>query len=553
MYGVISDDLPDGLLRDHLKEPPVGFQYSLEALSHDQVDGWGIAYYPDYGDPATLERGAIRAYNDPYYDTVVGNINVSKPKITVAHIRTCVSGCCEHGDDSVPNPHPFYREKNGKTWTFAHNGVVSKDRMVGLMGDYLNANPPNGSDILPECDPSNPSLVVDTELYFLYVLKKIEENGWHAVNGIVEAVTSMIADGEGGGMNFIMSDGDTLWAFKRGASLYYLYDATDPAHAFSAVATRYPSSSQGDWEWMDNYELAILTRDAPPVIMDVRDHPENYVADASFSDSTSAVDLRTDGPGQDWYESHGDDPTLLTLDETDVAGNDTKKAKISGNGSNSVYVSQEFLDPQTSTFPLQWDIYVDEITATGPNRSVYMLMGDEGGDGGPNAQDADRFVCMAFYKEGGGSTGTMDLVARQPGDGWEGGQFTRLASCLNLDQWYTVKVDVDVPSNAYDIYLDGLLVGDDIQAYTSKTSLTHISFATLEDGSGPFYVDNVMESSQLYVCRGDINKDGAVNDLDLSIFADSFGQTGNGDFNFDCDVDGSDLAVFGEAFENDCP
>jgi hypothetical protein len=778
MYGVISNDLPEDLLQDHLIDDP----NSLWALSLSNDDGWGIAYYPAYGAPAVIKRGANTLsvscsgclIDDPTYDDVVEGINALEPKITVAHIRNCVTGCCDNGGYTIANPHPFYREKNEKTWTFAHNGVVSKTRMYKLLGDYLKANPPNGSDILPACDPSDRALVVDTELYFLYVLKKIEENGWHAVNGIVEAVTSMIDDGESGGMNFIMSDGHTVWGFRKGLSLEYL---DEYLNGYSAVASQKPGSD-GNWIVMSDYDLVVLSHDAPPVVMDVRNHPENYIADAAFNNSSVDIDLRTDGPGQDWYESRNDDPILLTIDETDVGGNATKKAKLTadssknayltqefaipqtgtftvqweiyvdtildddnrdrgaimmigddsdsggnpnsssderyvfmafwapggggaptdtmtliarepgdtygvsstwksivsglnfdtwynikvicdvaagtydvyvnnvlaaagvdsysgasslthisfaqwddgagtfyvdnimadtltdaafndstadvdlradsagqdwyeshgddpmlvtmdetfvggnttkkvklnGNGLSSTYVSQEFSKSQMGAFPIQWQIYVDEIiSGSGPNRTAYMFMGDEGSIGGPNASDENRFVYMAFYKEGGGSTGSMDLVARQPGDGWDNGEFTPIARCLNLDQWYTVKVDVDIPNNSYDVYVDGVSVGIDIQAYTPKSSLTHLSFATLQGNNGTFYVDNVMEDSETLSCLEDIDKDGEVNASDLAIFAENFGETGNGDFNFDCDVDGSDLSIFVDAIDSTCP
>ena len=191
MYGAISDNLPDGLLYDHLiGDPPTytNFPDSLKKLAESgHVDGWGIAYYPEYGDTATIERGAEKAYTDDGYDVVVGNINTSEPKITIAHIRFCTSGCCDHGGESIDNPHPFYRDKNGKTWTFQHNGGVNKTRLYTLIGDdYLYANAPYNSDI-PDCytlDPSNPS-VIDSELYFLHILQNIEEHEWNVVNGIV--------------------------------------------------------------------------------------------------------------------------------------------------------------------------------------------------------------------------------------------------------------------------------------------------------------------------------------------------------------------------------
>ena len=124
LYGVIADNLPDGMLEAHLITDP----NSLSVLSSVHRDGWGFSYYPDYSTTPTLERGAIRAWNDPDYTTVVNQINSTEPKITLAHIRACTSGCCDEGGDSIANPHPFYRTKNGKTGLLYITGV----RLIGL-------------------------------------------------------------------------------------------------------------------------------------------------------------------------------------------------------------------------------------------------------------------------------------------------------------------------------------------------------------------------------------------------------------------------------------
>jgi hypothetical protein len=287
LSALIGNNLPDNLLQYHLISAP----NSLAVLSHSQLDGWGIGYYPQLGDTPFIARGAIRAYSDPAYDTAAAAINLSRPKITIAHIRTCATGCCSHGTDTVTNPHPFYRVKNGKTWIFVHNGVVDKDRTIALLGDYLIANPPNGSGI-PACDPSNPGLVVDTELYFLFVLKKIEENGWNAVGGISRAIVAMMQAGESGAMNFIMSDGEMVWAFRRGDAshtLYYLDASSDPLKGYTAVASQYPAATQGSWVTITDYQLIVLPPGASPAI--VNDVRASCIGDMNGDRQVDATDL----------------------------------------------------------------------------------------------------------------------------------------------------------------------------------------------------------------------------------------------------------------------
>jgi uncharacterized repeat protein (TIGR02543 family) len=223
--------------------------------------------------------------------------------------------------------------------------------------------------------------------------------------------------------------------------------------------------------------------------------PTVFLADNDFDASVDSADLRANGPDQDWYESRGDDPSLLFLDETTVGGNSTKKAGFTASTSGNAYVSQEFGTPQTGAFAVQWDIYVDEILdISAPDRAGWMLIGDDTYSGnGPNANNSERFVYMAFFRDGGGTAGTMDLVVRDRDDGWT--SFTTIASGLNLDQWYTIRVDCDLDADTYDIYVDGVFQAT-VSSRNAKTSVTHISFAQWNDGAGAFYVDNVYEVTE---------------------------------------------------------
>jgi hypothetical protein len=119
-----------------------------------------------------------------------------------------------------------------------------------------------------------------------------------------------------------------------------------------------------------------------------------------------------------------------------------------------------------------------------------MLIGDDTTSGnGPNAANGERFVYMAFFKNGGGTSGTMDLVAIN-----RTGSFTNhyiIASGLNLKQWYTIKVVCNILTDTYDVYVNGILCKAGVTSRNTKNSVTHISFATWNDGAGTFYVDNV--------------------------------------------------------------
>jgi hypothetical protein len=220
------------------------------------------------------------------------------------------------------------------------------------------------------------------------------------------------------------------------------------------------------------------------------------VADSYFDVVATSEELRANGTGQDWYESRGQYPTLLTLSTADVAGNSTHKAALASSTSYNAYLSQEFSATQTSTFSLSWDINVDNIVdnATG-DRAAFQLVGqDIDGTSGPNSTSTERFVFLAFWAEGGATSGTMNLIAREPGDTYNtSSAWALVASGLAMDAWHTIRVDGDLSTDTYDVYVDGALARADVLAYAPMTQVTHVSFAQWNDGSGAFFVDNVME------------------------------------------------------------
>jgi uncharacterized repeat protein (TIGR02543 family) len=225
------------------------------------------------------------------------------------------------------------------------------------------------------------------------------------------------------------------------------------------------------------------------------------LVDSNFDNSIDDADLRADGPGQDWYESRKDGvngPTYLTLDESNVAGNTGKKAKITGTLSYNTYLSQQF-NAQTGTFTVQFDIYYDALLnrASGEDRGAFICIGyeDPTGTNGPCSTGNERFVYLAIVKDGGAQTGPVALVWKN-----QAGTSTSIGN-VNLDQWYTMKITVKVASNLYDVQVyDGstlVLEKLNIPAATSGISPTHICFESWNDGAATFYVDNVFAPAEL--------------------------------------------------------
>lgn len=325
LWGAIAYDFPESLIYNQLVADP----YSLKNLASDfNVDGWGIADYMQPGAPADIARGGVRAYTDTLYDMQVESLEASDPRIILAHIRNCSSGCCCQACDSIPDPHPYMMVKNGRTWTFAHNGAVSKSLLYDLIDEnYLQDNPPTGSGI-PECDPADTTLIVDSELYFIYLMEKIEEAGWNVSQGLAVAINTIIINGPGSALNFLLSDGYNLWAFKKGMGLYYVYD---PAHNYSAAASQVPSAQQGLWQEVEDFELVEMYPSDPPNIIDI----SSFLPDGFYVPGDANGNLTFNGLDVTYSFNYlkGDGPA--PPDSVDCPGHGLIAAAADANGSCS--------------------------------------------------------------------------------------------------------------------------------------------------------------------------------------------------------------------------
>lgn len=264
LWGSIAPDFPDSMLYKNL----VSYPNSLKNLSViSNIDGWGIASYSNFGAIPRIDRGARRALDDPFFDLAVWSIDTIPASIVLAHIRRCTNGCCCRGCYTIPDPHPFWRYKNGQYWTFAHNGSISKAVLYELIGDeYLAQNPPNGSG-LPACDPADTSLITDSELFFIYLLKTIEEYQWDTTIGLRQALLQLLYNSPGGALNFVISDASGLWAFRKGNTLFSYYDSLTEC---SAVASDIPPNEVTGWQPVAEYQLLHLQAGERPLVTDLR-------------------------------------------------------------------------------------------------------------------------------------------------------------------------------------------------------------------------------------------------------------------------------------------
>lgn len=183
----------------------VDLEFSLgrfKKYSASNRDGWGIGWYES--GKSKVYKEASLASDDPAYDQRSKEV---RSKIIIAHVRQATEG-----EPARVNSHPFQKDN----WLFAHNGSVSRESLLGRLADTYK------KDIKGQ---------TDSEVYFRWIPQCISEKG-----NVLEGIEKALAEIEGtngskgsSGLNFLMSDGLRLYAFRFSSpeslnyySLYYL-------------------------------------------------------------------------------------------------------------------------------------------------------------------------------------------------------------------------------------------------------------------------------------------------------------------------------------------
>ncbi|MBE3137456.1 MAG: hypothetical protein IMZ43_08740 [Thermoplasmata archaeon] len=232
------------------------------------------------------------------------------------------------------------------------------------------------------------------------------------------------------------------------------------------------------------------------------------LVDPDFNASVNSAGLRNNSAGQDWYESRGAfpsgaDPTLLTLNTSNIGGNTGKKAGLkSYEIASNAYLTQEFGAPQSNFFSVSFDINIDRIENSAEfDRTGLVYIGDDRLPANcPTGTSDERFVFLAFYDATPGDTGNdIEIRVRTSttGQGQPPGTtstWPQIATGLNYDTWYNIKLVIFPSNGKYNVYVDGVLKGYQISKYIGYTPLTvsFISFSADSEGRGDFYVDNVV-------------------------------------------------------------
>ena len=205
MYGIVSDRMAGEILDEHLSE--------FRNFGASNANGWAIGYFFNEKSCCKLNwpvvrRGGPRSTEDPDYDLAKLEAMNQNPRALIAHVRTATSG-----HSGVPDPHPFMEPD----WLFAHNGSIDRPTLIDLIG----------SDYLDDHQPDYTSPNIDSELYFIYLIKTIEEWSEDAAlsrssttiedairHAVSELDIALNAGDHNSELTFLLSNGEKLWGCR---------------------------------------------------------------------------------------------------------------------------------------------------------------------------------------------------------------------------------------------------------------------------------------------------------------------------------------------------
>ena len=168
---------------------PVDMVFSFREWSHkgsDNPDGYGFAYWPQdepvvVKEPRKLARSSKKARAAVY----------EKSRIFVCHVRLKSAG-----PKDGTNTHPFDAQLGEERFVFAHNGTVDSIRKKPLQKLWAKGK-------------------TDSEHAFLWMLEQLESVPKRDFSSVLKRLADDIR--RHGRFNFLLSDGQTLWAYADDA------------------------------------------------------------------------------------------------------------------------------------------------------------------------------------------------------------------------------------------------------------------------------------------------------------------------------------------------
>lgn len=230
-----------------LREAP----HSMAMLSREHRDGWGVATHEGVrGYGWTVHKSVRTAEEDPDF---AAEARQARGRVLVAHVRQKTVG-----PRDLQNTHPFV----AGDWVFAHNGTV-KDL------DFVEGHTSSERRVTRRD-------ATDSERFFGYLLTELDARGTNSAETddvVRRAVYTATDRCEFGSLNFLLSNGTSLYAGRFGRPLYLLErtpvghvvergDGAVPITARHCVAVA--SEPLTDESWTEIAQGTLLRLDVAP-------------------------------------------------------------------------------------------------------------------------------------------------------------------------------------------------------------------------------------------------------------------------------------------------
>jgi glutamine amidotransferase len=171
----------------------------LKAGATENPDGWGVAWYDEYGTQIVKEsKPAARSRLASIFQEHLG----ARSRIFVSHIRRATTGKVGY-----VNTHPFYRRLNQGTWVFAHNGTIDTSQMITYSREF------------------RPIGETDSELLFCSLLSWLKHRGIQLAgeSSFILLHKKLREINRSGELNLVFSDGRHLFAYHDQSGHVGLY------------------------------------------------------------------------------------------------------------------------------------------------------------------------------------------------------------------------------------------------------------------------------------------------------------------------------------------
>lgn len=197
-------------------------------------DGWGMAGYRD-GRLEPIERSTESALKDPKYGEASLRAVSEKLNPIIVHLRKA-----SRGEKAPENTHPFKSDN----FVFAHNGTIDG----GIVGGEAFGEPREGN--------------TDSERFFSYIMQLYRNGRDNSAAGmrsaIMAAVNSIKKGNEYSAMNFLLSDGECVWALREAVkweNYYALHTGSRDGKRIQLICSEQLDLPGIKWDEMPNHEL----------------------------------------------------------------------------------------------------------------------------------------------------------------------------------------------------------------------------------------------------------------------------------------------------------